>query len=176
MKIYRLQDKVLEYLSHKRCFGILCSSCRISCILLSQFIVRAIRTNPSGCLTFYSLLNLAKMNWNKIGSNIPYFNALGKKFTFTLKSINIMEVICSCLQIILNVDEVQHARNVKLCYPYWQYTNLLIFRLVSERCLRSTLRPFLSLLHLDSANRCALVYTSANNIFTSTHLNWNCIE
>ena len=33
-----------------------------------------------------------------------------------------------------------YARNVKLYYPYWQYTDLFIFRSVSPLCLRSTLR------------------------------------
>ena len=33
-------------------------------------------------------------------------------------------------------------RNDKLCFPYRQYTNLFIFRFVSEHCLRSTLRLF----------------------------------
>ena len=32
-----------------------------------------------------------------------------------------------------------NARNVRLYYPYRQYTNLFIFRFVSEHCLRSTL-------------------------------------
>ena len=35
-----------------------------------------------------------------------------------------------------------NARNVRLYYPYRQYTNLFIFRFVSEHCLRSTLRLF----------------------------------
>ena len=30
-----------------------------------------------------------------------------------------------------------NTRNVRLYYPYWQYTNLFIFRFVSEHCLRS---------------------------------------
>ena len=33
-----------------------------------------------------------------------------------------------------------NARNVRLHYPYWQYTDLFIFRFVSLLCLRSTLR------------------------------------
>ena len=33
-----------------------------------------------------------------------------------------------------------NARNVRLYYPYWQYTDLSIFRFVSPLCLRSTLR------------------------------------
>ena len=33
-----------------------------------------------------------------------------------------------------------NARNVRLYYPYWQYTDLFIFRFVSLLCLRSTLR------------------------------------
>ena len=33
-----------------------------------------------------------------------------------------------------------NARNVRLYYPYWQYTNLFIFRFVSLLCLCSTLR------------------------------------
>ena len=33
-----------------------------------------------------------------------------------------------------------YARNVRLYYPYCQYTNLFIFRFVSLLCLRSTLR------------------------------------
>ena len=33
-----------------------------------------------------------------------------------------------------------NARNVRLCYPYRQYTNPFIFRFLSEHCLRSTLR------------------------------------
>ena len=37
-----------------------------------------------------------------------------------------------------------NARNVRLYYPYWQYTNLFIFPFVSLLCLGSTLR----LLHL----------------------------
>ena len=36
-----------------------------------------------------------------------------------------------------------NARNVRLYYPYWQYTDLFIFRFVSLLCLRSTLRLFL---------------------------------
>ena len=32
------------------------------------------------------------------------------------------------------------ARNVRLYYPYRQYTNLFIFRFVSLLCLRSTLK------------------------------------
>ena len=32
------------------------------------------------------------------------------------------------------------VRNVRLYYPYWQYTDLFIFRFVSLLCLRSTLR------------------------------------
>ena len=39
-----------------------------------------------------------------------------------------------------------NARNVRLYYPYWQYTNLFIFRFVSLLCLRSTLRWFKILL------------------------------
>ena len=35
-----------------------------------------------------------------------------------------------------------NARNVRLYYPYWQYTDLFIFRFVSSLCLRSTLRLF----------------------------------
>ena len=35
-----------------------------------------------------------------------------------------------------------NARNVWLYYPYWQYTDLFIFRFVSLLCLRSTLRLF----------------------------------
>ena len=35
-----------------------------------------------------------------------------------------------------------NARNVRLYYPYWQYTNLFIFRFVSLLCIRSTLRLF----------------------------------
>ena len=31
-----------------------------------------------------------------------------------------------------------NARNIRLCYPYWQYTDLFIFRCVSLLCLRST--------------------------------------
>ena len=31
-----------------------------------------------------------------------------------------------------------NARNVRFCYPYWQYTDLFIFRFVSLLCLRST--------------------------------------
>ena len=31
------------------------------------------------------------------------------------------------------------AQIVRLYYPYWQYTNLFIFRFVSEHCLHSTL-------------------------------------
>ena len=34
------------------------------------------------------------------------------------------------------------ARNVRLYYPYWQYTDLFIFQFVSLLCLRSTLRIF----------------------------------
>ena len=33
-----------------------------------------------------------------------------------------------------------NARNVRLYYPYWQYTNHFIFRFVSLLCLRSALR------------------------------------
>ena len=33
-----------------------------------------------------------------------------------------------------------NARNVRLYHPYWQYTDLFIFRFVSLLCLRSTLR------------------------------------
>ena len=33
-----------------------------------------------------------------------------------------------------------NALNVRLYYPYWQYTDLFIFRFVSLLCLRSTLR------------------------------------
>ena len=33
-----------------------------------------------------------------------------------------------------------NARNVRPYYPYWQYTDLFIFRFVSLLCLRSTLR------------------------------------
>ena len=33
-----------------------------------------------------------------------------------------------------------NARNVRLYYPYWQYTDLSIFRFVSLLCIRSTLR------------------------------------
>ena len=41
------------------------------------------------------------------------------------------------------------TRNVRLYYPYRQYTNLLIFRFVSEHCLRSTLRLlFLSCMYV----------------------------
>ena len=36
----------------------------------------------------------------------------------------------------------QNARNVRLYYPYCQYTNLFIFRFVSLLCLRSTLRLY----------------------------------
>ena len=32
-----------------------------------------------------------------------------------------------------------NARNIRLYYPYWQYTDLFIFRFVSLLCLRSTL-------------------------------------
>ena len=35
-----------------------------------------------------------------------------------------------------------NARNVRPYYPYWQYTDLFIFRFVSLLCLRSTLRLF----------------------------------
>ena len=35
-----------------------------------------------------------------------------------------------------------NARNVRLHYPYWQYTDLFIFRFVSLLCLRSTLRLY----------------------------------
>ena len=35
-----------------------------------------------------------------------------------------------------------NAQNVRLYYPYWQYTNLFIFRFVSLLSLRSTLRLF----------------------------------
>ena len=35
-----------------------------------------------------------------------------------------------------------NARKVRLYYPYWQYTDLFIFRFVSLLCLRSTLRLF----------------------------------
>ena len=35
-----------------------------------------------------------------------------------------------------------NARNVRLYYPFWQYTNLFIFRFLSLLCLRSTLRLF----------------------------------
>ena len=35
-----------------------------------------------------------------------------------------------------------NARNVRLYYSYWQYTDLFIFRFVSLLCLRSTLRLF----------------------------------
>ena len=35
-----------------------------------------------------------------------------------------------------------NARNVRLYFPYWQYTDLFIFRFVSLLCLRSTLRLF----------------------------------
>ena len=35
-----------------------------------------------------------------------------------------------------------NARNVRPYYPYWQYTDLFIFRFVSPLCLRSTLRLF----------------------------------
>ena len=37
-------------------------------------------------------------------------------------------------------DEGPNARNVRPYYPYWQYTDLFIFRFVSLLCLRSTLR------------------------------------
>ena len=37
-------------------------------------------------------------------------------------------------------DEGPTARNVRLFYPYRQYTDLFIFRFVSLLCLRSTLR------------------------------------
>ena len=36
-----------------------------------------------------------------------------------------------------------NARNVRLYYPYWQYTDLFIFRFVYLLCLRSTLRLIL---------------------------------
>ena len=36
-----------------------------------------------------------------------------------------------------------NARNVRLYYSYWQYTDLFIFRFVSLLCLRSTLRLYL---------------------------------
>ena len=35
-----------------------------------------------------------------------------------------------------------NARNVRLYYPYWQYTDLFIFRFVSPLCLRSRLRLY----------------------------------
>ena len=39
-----------------------------------------------------------------------------------------------------------NARNVRLYYPYWQYTDLFIFRFASLLCLPSTLRLMPSLL------------------------------
>ena len=36
-----------------------------------------------------------------------------------------------------------YARNVRLYYPYRQYTNLFLFWFLTEHCLRSTLRLFL---------------------------------
>ena len=36
-----------------------------------------------------------------------------------------------------------NARNVRPYYPYWQYTDLFIFRFVSLLCLRSTLRLYI---------------------------------
>ena len=41
-----------------------------------------------------------------------------------------------------------NVRNVRLYYPYRQYTDLFIFRFVSEHCLRSTLRLFQTLLSI----------------------------
>ena len=35
---------------------------------------------------------------------------------------------------------IGQCSNVRLYYPYWQYTDLFIFRFVSLLCLRSTLR------------------------------------
>ena len=53
----------------------------------------------------------------------------------------------SCLDVFLRFCCVKawkgpmlDARNVRLYYPYWQYTDLFVFRFVSLLCLRSTLR------------------------------------
>ena len=45
-----------------------------------------------------------------------------------------------------------NARNVRLYYPNWQYTNLFIFRFVSQLCLRSTLRLYKLILYIDIVN------------------------
>ena len=39
-----------------------------------------------------------------------------------------------------------YARNVRLYYPYRRYTNLIIFRFVSEHCLCSTLYAYLKIM------------------------------
>ena len=39
-----------------------------------------------------------------------------------------------------------NARNVRLYYPYRQYTDLFIFRFVFQHCLRSTLRLYIQCL------------------------------
>ena len=42
----------------------------------------------------------------------------------------------------LRLWRTANARNVRLYYPYWQYTDRFIFRFVSLLCLRRTLRLF----------------------------------
>ena len=45
-----------------------------------------------------------------------------------------------------------NARNVRPHYPYWQYTDLFVFRFVSLLCLRSTLRLKLQYVSISRHN------------------------
>ena len=57
-----------------------------------------------------------------------------------------------------------NARNVRLYYPYWQYTDLFIFRFVSLLYLRSTLRLYLDIVNFvqDLSNNWWAQASSAN--------------
>ena len=44
----------------------------------------------------------------------------------------------------------------RVYFPYRQYTNLFIFRFVSEYCLRSTLRLFQNIIHLGIVQLCCI--------------------
>ena len=60
-------------------------------------------------------------------------------FSLDMQIINLYDVYSVYTEL---ENYIFDARNVRLYYLYWQYTDLFIFRFLSLLCLRSTLRLF----------------------------------
>ena len=112
--------------------------------------------SPRSCTSHLFTSRLHLVCWSsalKIENDLPIFASYAFVIVsltwlayFLKVSVTWLSVLYKFTQFIylfsVSLWQRANARNVRLYYPYWQYTDLFIFRFVSSLCLRSTLRLF----------------------------------